>query len=131
MRNFGCDHQLHSRIAEIEIKPSLEWVPKSVKQANHHNHPEGLDNKPQHGFLQIGVHGFTVAHLWLAPNESLQKLTDTPSPRQSEEARARPKGIETTLTDLYWGDLIMGIPALITLRVLGIGKTFKRFKKGF
>ncbi len=47
----------------------------------------------------------------------------------SEEARARPMGIETTLIDLYWGGIIMGIPALITLSVLGLFRLFKLMRK--
>ncbi len=40
----------------------------------------------------------------------------------SEAARARPKGLNTTMTDLSWLTILMGLPTSLTLFVLYFGK---------
>ncbi len=67
----------------------------------------------------------TLTVLPLASAQWAQGFRTAVSASLQEEV-PRPKGIVTVVTDLYWIALIIGIPALLTLGILRLGRHFRK-----
>jgi len=127
----------------VHLALHLVWIMGAIKSSSARTVDQELDGDPNisekrglffnHMIRPILIIGLAagavaIAVLPLGLTDWAQELRPA-GIQASEEARARPMGIETTLIDLYWGGIIMGIPALITLSVLGFFRLFKFMKK--